>query len=529
MKVFISSTFAELKDYREAVRNQLDKLEIQGTRMETFGSDEKTPLNVSLKKLEECDIYIGIIGHTYGSTPPGEDRSYTQCEYERAYELMQEGRMRLLLYLADEGIDLPASILKKAGAPSLVKQDEFRKRLQGNHTTAFFNSPVELAQQVVSDFFKLHKENKLPTDGKEEVQLFDVGEEEMIRSNFDSAARESLNKIEGFINFIAKSFGRLFKLDAVSLNVHPFFREVNTQLESIIPGISLNDKGGILERADVRHVILRAGTIISLITRINEDERHSVGREIGNGAAADLIENIVNKGKLVPRSADAFISLWNFWDRTGGWGTLELIKSPDKDDERLPEKTPDKPEWWYIKITNNFLRSDSGEDEEMQRRNKFWCGYIHGFLDTALPRITERMSGLNDARRPEVTFPEYYRVASVEPCYIEGDSEADVFRVVFQEEMFSVALQALSESQKRLKKEDYRASMVESRNALASARATLNEVEFLNRVKKMTPSYEPVIDEILRTISPPAQMVSKEKATQWFTVANDVVQQITKG
>ena len=387
MKVFISSTYAELTDYREAVRARLEMLEIPGIRMEMFGSDEDSPLKVSLDRLEECDLYIGLIGHTYGSVPPGETRSFTRCEYERAEELRQEGRMRLLLYLAAEGIQLSAEILKRE-VDKLGLQDEFRRELKRNHTTAFFSSPSELAHLVVADLFKLHKEDKLAPGEEEEVQLFDVGDEEMIRRNFDSAAREYLHKIQAFMDFVAKSFGQLFKLDAVSLDIHPFFQRVNAELEQMIPGVSLNDKGGILERADVRHVILRADTVISLVARIGDDERVAVGREIGSGAASDLIENVIKKGRMAPRSAEAFISLWNFWDRTGGWGTLELVESPDKGNASLPVETRDKPEWWHIKVTNNFLRRQNEPEEEVRRRNHFWCGYIHGFLDTALPQIT---------------------------------------------------------------------------------------------------------------------------------------------
>lgn len=529
MKIFISSTLIDLKEYRDAVMARLDKLGIPGIKMETFGSNEDTPLEVSLEELEKSDIYLGIIGHTYGSIPVGEDRSYTQAEYERALQLKKEGRMRLMLYLASEKIEIPVEIIKAAAA-DLPKQDEFRRRLRKSHTPDFFSSTEGLAQAVVDDLFKLYKDNKLPPESGEEVSLFDVGEEEAIRRNFDSAARESLAKVEGFINFIARSFGKLFKLDAVSLDTHPFFQEVNAQLAHIIPGIALNDKGGILERADVRHVILRADTIISLINQIREEERAGVGKEIGTGAALDLIENIVKKGQMVPVSAAAFISLWNFWDRTGGWGTLELIESPDKGNMDIPEETRDKPEWWYIKITNNFLRRKGDEEEEVRRRNKFWCGYIQGFLDTALPQITQEMSGLSDARRLEVTFPEYYRVASVGPHFFEGQTGADVFRVVFVREEFSAALLSLSESQKRMRKKDYRASLVESRNALLEARVIIGKEEFPKHLEGMNlpENYAPVIAEILRVISPPAGMLNKEKATQWFTVANDVIQQLIK-
>lgn len=527
VKVFVSGTKNDLTEYRQAVFDQLERMEVQGVKMEYFGASDDTPLEVSLSKLGECDIYLGIIGHLYGSVPPNETRSYTQCEYEHAVKLKQQKRMRILLYLASDEVKIPPHLAMK---DNLFKQGEFRQSLK-RRTPRFFKSPDDLARWVTVDIQRLAAEVTPSDDDDEDVEIFDIDDDEMIRRTFDSAAKESLDRIQTFIDFVAKSFGNLFTLDTVSLDSHPFFKNVREQLGSIIPGVSLNDEGGILKRAGVRHVILRTETVVNLIKHLDAGELHSVGKDIGRGAARDLLENTVNENPaqhrkgLVPRSSEAFVFLWNFWDRTGGWGTLEVVGPADKpDDARTAFTEGDAPEW-YIRIKNNFLRAES--INKTHELCNFWRGYIHGFLDMALPRISEKMSGLNDVRRREVNLPEFHRVLSVEHLP-DQDVDEDVFRITFKKELLSDCRQSLSKSQRRLKEGESETSMLHSRAALSSARDVLGVEEFDRLLNEMdlTDDEKMHVAEIRRTPSPPPSMVTKDKAVEWFMAANRVVQRL---
>ncbi|HYI08166.1 MAG TPA: DUF4062 domain-containing protein [Thermoanaerobaculia bacterium] len=78
IRVFVSSTWHDLLDERRAVETALHRLrETQFVGMEYFGSKEDTPRDVSIAKLDECQLYVGIIAGRFGS-------GITEDEYHHA-------------------------------------------------------------------------------------------------------------------------------------------------------------------------------------------------------------------------------------------------------------------------------------------------------------------------------------------------------------------------------------------------------------------------------------------------------------
>src|SRR5205814_10104791 len=84
MIVFVSSTYRDLAEHREIIRIALETSGFQFRGMEQFPAQQEPPLEVALGSLEECDVYVGIVGELYGSSPPGRVLSYTELEYNHA-------------------------------------------------------------------------------------------------------------------------------------------------------------------------------------------------------------------------------------------------------------------------------------------------------------------------------------------------------------------------------------------------------------------------------------------------------------
>ena len=87
--VYISSTFEDLKEYRAAVFEALDKAGFRVGRMEGYAASDERPLDVCLQDVESRDIYVGIFAWRYGYIPPKEHGnvaglSITECEYRHA-------------------------------------------------------------------------------------------------------------------------------------------------------------------------------------------------------------------------------------------------------------------------------------------------------------------------------------------------------------------------------------------------------------------------------------------------------------
>ena len=86
--MFLSSTWRDMADRRAAILRAirlLDGFDVEA--MEEFGLRAQPPLVVCLKKLAECDIFFGVLGTGYGSSPPDGDPSYTEREYREARRL----------------------------------------------------------------------------------------------------------------------------------------------------------------------------------------------------------------------------------------------------------------------------------------------------------------------------------------------------------------------------------------------------------------------------------------------------------
>lgn len=87
--IYISSTYEDLKAYREAVFSALEKAGFLVGRMEGYAASDERPLRNCLNDVETRDVYVGIFAWRYGYIPPKEHGnpngwSITECEYRHA-------------------------------------------------------------------------------------------------------------------------------------------------------------------------------------------------------------------------------------------------------------------------------------------------------------------------------------------------------------------------------------------------------------------------------------------------------------
>src|ERR1039458_1582485 len=95
-KVFLSSTGADLRTYREVAYAALHKLDDwKCIRMEDFGARDWDVDTFCQKKVKDCNLFIGIIGHRFGDGPKGTKESFTQREYHAAVEAKRSEERRV--------------------------------------------------------------------------------------------------------------------------------------------------------------------------------------------------------------------------------------------------------------------------------------------------------------------------------------------------------------------------------------------------------------------------------------------------
>src|SRR6185503_6277508 len=148
-RIFISSTFVDLQDYREAVQKVVRQLGAIDISMENFGATDERPKDECLRLIqEESDIFVGIYAYRYGHVPKGDKISITHAEYEGA---TLASRKRFI-YLVNESIPwIPAYIDKKEAEAKLRK---FKDKLKANHICQFFSNRDDLAARVAADLGK---------------------------------------------------------------------------------------------------------------------------------------------------------------------------------------------------------------------------------------------------------------------------------------------------------------------------------------------------------------------------------------
>src|SRR5882724_3648198 len=86
LQVFVSSTFSDLKDERQAAVEAILTAGHIPAGMELFTSGDESQMDVIKQWIEESDVYLLILGGRYGSIEPKTGKSYIQLEYEYAVE-----------------------------------------------------------------------------------------------------------------------------------------------------------------------------------------------------------------------------------------------------------------------------------------------------------------------------------------------------------------------------------------------------------------------------------------------------------
>ena len=142
VRVFISSTWLDLKPEREAVEAALQRLrETKFVGMEYFGSRDEDTRQASLDEVDRCQLYIGIFAGRYGS-------GITEAEYRRA----RERGLTSFIYLKDEAIIPPEG--REVDPEKTTLLAALKAELLQHHTVTTFNTPDDLAAKVTADLHR---------------------------------------------------------------------------------------------------------------------------------------------------------------------------------------------------------------------------------------------------------------------------------------------------------------------------------------------------------------------------------------
>lgn len=156
--IFVSSTYEDLKAYRDEVERSIICMNQTIKGMEFFGSTPERPLDKCLQTVRECRLYIGIIGMRYGSVEEDSGKSFTELEYDEAVK----NRIPVLIYILDENHPIASRFVDKGeGAEKL---EAFKTRLKKAHVVSSFTTPADLGKKVTQDLMNELKNDRAIED-----------------------------------------------------------------------------------------------------------------------------------------------------------------------------------------------------------------------------------------------------------------------------------------------------------------------------------------------------------------------------
>lgn len=141
LRIFVSSTYADLVEYRQAASSAIIGLGHQSDDMELWSADDRSGVTYSVDRVKQCDVFVLLLAHRYGTIPAGEQYSITELEYRAA----RDAGIPVLAFFVDPEVPWPPQDIDWQCREQLQK---FKERVEGGVTRKQFHAPQELAVLV---------------------------------------------------------------------------------------------------------------------------------------------------------------------------------------------------------------------------------------------------------------------------------------------------------------------------------------------------------------------------------------------
>ena len=180
MKIYISSTFLDLREHREKVAQVLRRMGHTPLFMEDYVTEDKRPLAKCMADVQAANLYIGIFAWRYGHVPKRGSKppklpdgvvfgktSITECEYRHAGQT----KVPRLVFLLQDTAPWPPPLMdahtgdNEAGRRIRVFRDDLRNR----HLVSHFTTPDELAALVSAAVYRQEVERELQLRSLQEL------------------------------------------------------------------------------------------------------------------------------------------------------------------------------------------------------------------------------------------------------------------------------------------------------------------------------------------------------------------------
>lgn len=164
-RIYVSSTYEDLREYRSAVSKAIKRLEHVDVAMEYYVPESRRPLAKCLDDVRRCDLYLGIFARRYGYMPPGESASITELEFREALRR----HIDTVCFLLDTECDWPAAFIDSGEAGARI--EALRAEIARDYLAGFFATPDEIGAVATAAIVRALDMGRTPFDAEREHRL----------------------------------------------------------------------------------------------------------------------------------------------------------------------------------------------------------------------------------------------------------------------------------------------------------------------------------------------------------------------
>lgn len=224
LQVFVSSTYLDLKEERQAAVEAILSAGHIPAGMELFSAGDKSQWDTITRWIDDSDVYMLIVGGRYGSVEAESGKSYTQLEYEYA---ISKGKPFFGLVITEEALDVKVNNQGK-GVLELSEPHKFTEfvSLVKSRVVRFWSNSTEIKLFVMESLNMYSRNDELigwvPGSSYEDtnalaLQIARLEEEnsklrELARATEEKSGKRFGNYTEAEMNkiFICKIKGSIF-------------------------------------------------------------------------------------------------------------------------------------------------------------------------------------------------------------------------------------------------------------------------------------------------------------------------------
>ena len=162
-RIYISSTYSDLKEHREKVYQTLRRMQHDGVAMEDYvATGQHPPLDKCLADVAKSDLYVGIFAWRYGYIPDEgnpQQKSITELEYRQAQQL---GKPCFIFLLHEDAPWSRRQMDVVTGEGDRGRRiEEFRQELGKTKLVSFFKTPDQLANLAGAAIHQWERDNQV--------------------------------------------------------------------------------------------------------------------------------------------------------------------------------------------------------------------------------------------------------------------------------------------------------------------------------------------------------------------------------